>query len=69
MANTMFGSLLDGYTPSIIMAALAIGLICWQRLQVKIDPREPPILKPTIPFVGHIIGILRYQMAYFDTLL
>lgn len=67
--NTMFASLLDGYTPSIILAAFAILLICWQRLSVNLDPKEPPLLKPTIPYVGHIIGIVRYQIEYFDTLL
>jgi hypothetical protein len=67
--NTIFGSLLDGYTPSIILAASAILLLCWQRLSVKLDPQEPPLLKPKIPYVGHVIGILQHQITYFDMLL
>ncbi len=49
--------LLDGYTPSVILAVVAVLLLCWQRLSMKWDPQEPPILKPTIPFIGHIIGL------------
>lgn len=30
----------------------------------RADPREPPLLTPTIPFIGHIIGLIRYQADY-----
>lgn len=64
----VFGTLLDGYTPSIILATAAVLLVCWSRLSVRVDPREPPILKPTIPYVGHIIGLLTHQNSYFEKL-
>jgi hypothetical protein len=35
----------------------------------RLDPREPPILKPTIPFIGHIIGMIRHQAIHHQTLL
>jgi hypothetical protein len=30
----------------------------------KMDPSEPPTVKPTIPLIGHIIGIFRHQSDY-----
>lgn len=57
-----------GYNPSIILAVLAVLLIIRQRLAVQLDPREPPILKPKVPYIGHIIGLLRYHGAFFDKL-
>lgn len=68
-ANTIFGNLLDGYGPSVILVAFAILLTCWQRLSIKLDPQEPPLLKPKVPYIGHIIGIIQHNIAYFDILL
>jgi hypothetical protein len=56
------------YLPSILLASAAVGLIVWQKLSVSVDADEPPLLKPTIPFVGHIIGMLKNQMMYFRIL-
>ena len=67
--NTAFEGVLDGYTPSILLATFAILLVCWQRLSVKLDPREPPLLKPKLPYIGHIIGIFRHEIFYFNMLL
>jgi hypothetical protein len=64
----VFGTLLDGYTPSIVLATAAVLLVCWSRLSVRVDPREPPILKPTIPYIGHIIGLFTQQSSYFEKL-
>jgi hypothetical protein len=38
-----------------VMAAAAFIL---NLIRVKVDPREPPVLHPTIPFFGHLIGML-----------
>jgi hypothetical protein len=66
--NTMTESLLYGYTPSILLSATALLLIIWQYL-FKLDPREPPLLNPQIPMVGHVIGIIRHNISYFDKIL
>ncbi|KAG9239552.1 cytochrome P450 [Amylocarpus encephaloides] len=29
------------------------------------DAREPPLVKPTIPIIGHLIGIIRHQSQYY----
>lgn len=60
--------LLDGYAPSFIMAVMAVLLICWQKLSVQLDPSEPPLLKPIVPYIGHIIGIFQHSTGYFEKL-
>ncbi|KAK3373092.1 cytochrome P450 [Lasiosphaeria ovina] len=30
----------------------------------RLDPREPPLLKPALPLIGHIIGLIRHQAKY-----
>ncbi|KAF6218762.1 hypothetical protein HO133_005305 [Letharia lupina] len=32
------------------------------------DPREPPVISSLIPYVGHILGLLRYGQRYFEIL-
>ncbi|KAH6856479.1 cytochrome P450 [Chaetomium sp. MPI-CAGE-AT-0009] len=34
----------------------------------QIDPREPPVVKPGIPLVGHIVGLVRHGVDYFGVL-
>ena len=34
----------------------------------KYDPREPPVISSLIPYVGHILGLLRYGQRYFEIL-
>ena len=34
----------------------------------KYDPREPPVISSSVPYVGHIIGLLRYGQRYFEIL-
>jgi hypothetical protein len=60
--------LLDGFKPSIILAITAVTWFCWRRLSVRLEPGEPPLLKPTIPYIGHLIGLMKDQTSYFDKL-
>jgi hypothetical protein len=57
-------SALGAYAPSFALVFAAIVLLGWQALQVRLDPREPPLLKPRIPIFGHLIGLARYQTQY-----
>lgn len=34
----------------------------------KYDPQEPPVIPQTIPYIGHIIGLLRYGHGYLEDL-
>jgi hypothetical protein len=45
--------------------AIAIGVLLSNLLRVKIDPREPPIIHPTVPLLGHIIGLLKEGPRFF----
>jgi len=58
----------QGYVTSIILAIFTALLIIRHQLAIQLDPQEPPILKPKIPYIGHIIGLLQYHGAYFDKL-
>lgn len=45
-------------TIGAIALAIAIGVYLSGLLDVKMDPREPPVVRPKVPFIGHIIGLL-----------
>ncbi|KAF4993225.1 hypothetical protein FGRMN_6589 [Fusarium graminum] len=48
-----------------VFLAAAVALVLLNRLLTpRIDPREPPVVKPTIPWIGHIIGVIRHQADY-----
>jgi hypothetical protein len=66
--NDALSILFQGYTPSIILSVLGVLLLIRQRLAIRLDPQEPPILKPKIPYIGHIIGLLQYNSGYYDRL-
>ncbi len=34
----------------------------------KLDSREPPFIKPTIPVIGHVINLLTQQGQFFPNL-
>ncbi|KAK4465128.1 cytochrome P450 [Cladorrhinum samala] len=54
--------------PMTIGIALVLLVLINTLLTPRVDPREPPLLKPSIPFIGHIINLFRHQAA-FHTLL
>lgn len=31
----------------------------------KVDPREPPVISSTLPYLGHILGILQNGGKYY----
>jgi hypothetical protein len=33
-------------------------------LSPRLDPNEPPLVKPSVPLIGHIIGVLWHQNDY-----
>lgn len=32
---------------------------------VKQAPKEPPLAKSSIPYIGHTVGLLRHKMQYY----
>lgn len=53
-----------------ILTALAAVIVAflYRFSPARLDPREPPALKAAIPLIGHIIGLLRHGIDYFDRL-
>jgi hypothetical protein len=50
--------------------ALILSVIFLQKLSSPgLDEREPPLLKPSIPVVGHLIGMAKHHGGYFQILL
>lgn len=54
------------YPPLIVLSIIAACLLLWHRLRAQMDPLEPPQLKPRIPLVGHLIGMIRYHTVYLE---
>lgn len=49
-----------------LAAALIVLLV--HLLRFEVDPQEPPVVYPTIPLVGHIIGTLTDGALYLRRL-
>jgi hypothetical protein len=45
--------------------AIAISVLVSNLLRVSLDPREPLVVHPKIPLIGHIIGMLKEGPWYF----
>ncbi|ETN43751.1 uncharacterized protein HMPREF1541_02910 [Cyphellophora europaea CBS 101466] len=45
---------------------IGVGVVIHRLLGIDYDPREPPLIKSRIPYVGHILGMFRYGAKYFD---
>ncbi|KAI9735472.1 MAG: hypothetical protein M1818_006478 [Claussenomyces sp. TS43310] len=50
-----------------IATALVGGalLLLWRLSNVQLDAREPPVLKPTIPIIGHVLDMVTSSHAFF----
>jgi hypothetical protein len=59
----------DGYNVPLLLLLLAAAIVFFRQLFAPhMDPREPPLLSPAIPIVGHLIGMMRNQMEYYAIL-
>ena len=59
----------NGKTPLTVLAfILCIGILASHLLGIKVDPREPPVVYPKVPFIGHIIGMVREGPLYLQRL-
>ncbi|KAK6582513.1 hypothetical protein PZA11_004921 [Diplocarpon coronariae] len=60
-------------TPAISASLVAILSLCvamrfLRDADAGLDPREPPLAHSRVPFVGHMIKLLRHHNAYFSQL-
>jgi hypothetical protein len=50
-------------------ALLAVfGFLLSRLTRISVDPREPPVIHPKVPLIGHIIGLVRNGPLYFRSL-
>jgi cytochrome P450 len=49
-----------------LLVAFVIASVLFRATRTKPDPREPPVLQPRIPFIGHIIGLLQHGSDYYS---
>ena len=47
-------------------ALLALAFAVDFYFSLRDDPREPPRLRPKIPLIGHLIGLIRYGTVYYS---
>lgn len=60
-------ALLGGYAiPCVLLAVLVLA--CVRVLPVKMDVREPPFKRSTVPYIGHLVGLLQHQFGYLSML-
>lgn len=55
-------SLLPAY---LAAAAFLAGCVLLWRWIERRDPQEPPYVRSRIPFIGHVVGMIRYGAKYF----
>ena len=53
---------------AIVVGILSILFFLWRKADASLDTDEPPIALSRVPFIGHIIGLIRYQVEYFEAL-
>jgi len=51
-----------------ITAAAIIFYLFYKFSSPPMDSREPPVLKPKIPMVGHIVGLAQHGIDYLEVL-
>ncbi|KAI9928474.1 hypothetical protein AWENTII_008206 [Aspergillus wentii] len=56
-------SITDPFTLILGISAIFILYVVVNR--PKVDPREPPLIKPKIPIIGHLLGVIQHGMPYY----
>ena len=54
--------------PVLLMAAILLYLPVKGFLSTKRDPKAVPSIRSNFPFIGHILGILKYKNEYYERL-
>jgi hypothetical protein len=69
---SMMAGLLQVFKHHAVLAVLlSIVVLLVVYVQLKgdgMDPREPPIANPKVPWIGHLLGMKRHQFGYFSIL-
>ncbi|KAK0643146.1 hypothetical protein B0T16DRAFT_331368 [Cercophora newfieldiana] len=54
--------------PAAIVIAGFVAFLLHYLAVPRLDPREPPLVKPRIPLIGHIISLIQHQAEYHTIL-
>lgn len=46
-------------------AVLVISYYALRYVSERSDPKEPPVVSSKIPFLGHVIGLIRKKSEYY----
>lgn len=49
-------------------AVVVISYLIQRITSMNLSRQEPPLLKPQMPLIGHIVGLMKEEAAYFSTL-
>jgi hypothetical protein len=49
-----------------VLVLLAVAALVGHVLSPNVDGREPPVLKPRIPIIGHLISMIRDQAHFLS---
>jgi hypothetical protein len=63
---SLWSSFADTRLPYYVFGSLIIIFLLALVAMRRPDSREPPYIKPGLPFIGHIVGILRYGVPYYE---
>lgn len=71
--NAFLGKLVQSYktissTYLSIVFAMTIAFMLLTLTTPKVDVHEPQLLKPTVPVIGHLVGLIRGRGAYLESL-
>lgn len=64
----LLGDILSGQMDTTRLTLLLGGvvlIVVWRLSTPTLDPREPPLLKPKIPVVGHLINMIMKGNGFF----
>ena len=51
----------------VVLAVVAVLYVLAERfMSIKLDPKEPPMVAPKIPYVGHILGLIQHGSHYYS---
>lgn len=50
----------------VIGIAVLVSHLLGRFLMLPHDPKEPPLIPSRIPFIGHVIGLLRHGSGYYS---
>lgn len=55
-------------TAAVAVACVLLAILIKAAYFPSLDPREPPLVRSTVPFIGHILGMVQHQSDYFTRL-